>query len=114
MIAQLQQGTQDAVKAMGESTEIALTTIDSARATGKAIKRSLNEIQDIAQNAQLIATAAEQQAVSAEEVNQSMVSINQAAVDNAAGADQVSAASLELNNLAGDLKQVTTQFKLRA
>lgn len=43
-----------------------------------------------------------------------MVSINQAAVDNAAGADQVSAASLELNNLAGDLKQVTRQFKLTA
>ena len=114
MIAQLQQGTEDAVKAMGESTNIARTTIDSARTTGKAIERSLLEIKDIAQNAQLIATAAEQQSVTAEEVNQSMVAINQAAVDNAAGADQVSAASLELNNLAGDLKQVTTQFKLRA
>ncbi|MBE0363242.1 methyl-accepting chemotaxis protein [Pseudoalteromonas ulvae UL12] len=114
MIAQLQQGTEEAVKVMSQSTNIAHTTIDSARTTGKAIERSLNEIQDIAQNAQQIASAAEQQSVTAEEVNQSMVSINQAAVDNAAGADQVSAASLELNNLAGDLKQVTRQFKLTA
>ncbi|MDP5211638.1 methyl-accepting chemotaxis protein [Pseudoalteromonas tunicata] len=114
MIAALQTGTSQAVTVMSSATAISLSTINNATSSAHEISRSLSEIRDIAQNAQLIATAAQQQACTAEEINQSMESINQAAVDNAAGADQVSAASIELNLLAEQLKQVTMRFKLTA
>ncbi|MGB0893090.1 MAG: methyl-accepting chemotaxis protein [Parashewanella sp.] len=112
MIAQLQQGTQDAVRVMNESTQLATVTIDSARNSAQSIAQTLDEIKHITTNAEQIAAAVTQQSSSAEEINQGVVAIKQSATENAAGAEQVSYASVELARLAEELREMTDSFKL--
>ncbi|RLV57832.1 methyl-accepting chemotaxis protein [Parashewanella curva] len=113
MIGQLQQGTTEAVQVMSRSSQTAHKTINSAKESSVAIEQTLNEINHIAENAELIATAVSQQSSTAEEINQSFEAIKQVAVENATGAEQVSAASNELTQLACQLQELTSSFQIR-
>lgn len=112
MIGHLQQGTSTAVKTMSESNQLAEKTINSANDSAILISDALKEIQNIAENAELIATAVSQQSSATEEINESMQNIKFAATENAAGAEQISQASVELSALAGQLQDIITRFKL--
>jgi methyl-accepting chemotaxis protein len=112
MIALLQQGTQNAVKVMGTSTDYLTSTVKMATQTAQSIGKTHEEIQAIAANANQIATAACQQSQAAEEISQSLAVINDAATSNAASAEQTAAASLQLNELSLELKGITSQFKM--
>ena len=112
MISHLQQGTSVAVKTMSESNQLATKTIDSANDSANLISIALNEIKNIAENAELIATAVSQQSSATEEINESMQNIKFAATENAAGAEQISQASIELSTLATQLQGIINRFKL--
>ncbi len=77
------------------------------------LKNSVDQIDYIARRAEIIATAAHEQSSMSEEIAHSIDSIKQAAIDNAAGADQVSAASMELDQLSKQLQKITNGFRLR-
>ncbi|MBM7072078.1 methyl-accepting chemotaxis protein [Shewanella sp. 202IG2-18] len=112
MIGHLQQGTSTAVRTMSESNQLAEKTINSANDSAILISDALKEIQNIAENAELIATAVSQQSSATEEINESMQNIKFAATENAAGAEQIAQASVELSALAGQLQEIITRFKL--
>jgi methyl-accepting chemotaxis protein len=112
MINNLQSGTYQAVEEMHHSIEATKLTINTANDSATLLKESVQQINQIAQSAELIATAAHQQTMTTEEIKHNIESIKQAAIDNAAGAAQVSSASSELNRLSNDLKKVTDSFKL--
>ena len=113
MILELQQGTGKAVKVMGESTKLAELTINSAQESATSIASALSEINNIAQNAEQIAAAVTQQSSTAEEINRSIVSVKETATENAAGAEQVAQASIELSALANQLQEITSSFQLK-
>ena len=112
MIELLQQGAQQAVKVMQQSTDKARDTVASAKDTARSISESYREIQLISENVMQIAAAADQQSIAAEEVNQALVAINQAAQQNAIGIDEITTTSVHLNSLAVDLQQITGKFTL--
>lgn len=112
MIIELQQNTQNAVNVIERSGNYAEQTINAATESENAISKTLEEIKHIASNATQIATAASQQSIAAEEINQSIIAINDAALENATGAEQIATASNQLNELAKNLKGVSSQFKL--
>ncbi|ABL98242.1 methyl-accepting chemotaxis protein [Shewanella amazonensis] len=112
MIALLQQGTQNAVGVMGESTVHLQQTVDSAECTAEAIRNTHIEIESIAANAEQIATAASQQTLAAEEISQSLAVISDAASVNAASSEQTAVASTQLSELALDLKSITGRFNI--
>ncbi|TMO56314.1 methyl-accepting chemotaxis protein [Pseudoalteromonas aurantia] len=112
MINNLQSGTHQAVEEMHLSIEATKLTINAANDSATLLEDSVQQINQIAQSAEMIATAAHQQTMTTDEIKHNIKSIKQAAVDNAAGADQVSSASYELDRLSKDLKNVTESFKL--
>ncbi|RYV03691.1 hypothetical protein SOPP22_03400 [Shewanella sp. OPT22] len=113
MIIELQQGTGKAVKVMGESTKLAELTINSAQESASSIAKTLTEINNIVENAEQIAAALTQQSSTAEEINRSIVSVRETAIENAAGAEQVAQASVELSALATQLQEITSTFRLQ-
>ncbi|QSX40036.1 methyl-accepting chemotaxis protein [Shewanella cyperi] len=112
MIETLQRNTGNAVQVMQRSTEHAGATIERAKHTEDSIRQTSAAMAQIAASAGQIATAAVQQSEAAEEINQCLVMINEVGQQNAVGAQQTSAASAELNQLASNLKQVTDRFVL--
>ena len=114
MISQLQTGTANAVKAMGVMNDLTISSTATISDSAVSICQTLEEVTEISAQAEQIAAAVHQQTATSEEINQSMVSIHQVAIENAAGAEQVSSASNELNQLAATLKQLTSTFKLNA
>ncbi|MBB1385832.1 methyl-accepting chemotaxis protein [Pseudoalteromonas sp. SG45-5] len=113
MIELLQAGTQQAVTGMHKSIDETKSTITTANQSAKLLKNSVDQIDYIARRAEIIATAAHEQSSMSEEIAHSIDSIKQAAIDNAAGADQVSAASMELDQLSKQLQKITNGFRLR-
>lgn len=111
MIELLQQGTQNAVGVMAQSTEHLKQTVSSAESTAEAIRNTHIEIESIAANAEQIATAAGQQTLAAEEISQSLAVISDAASVNAASSEQTAVASARLSELALDLKAISGSFK---
>jgi len=112
MISLLQTGTQDAVVAMGRSSETGKTTGELANQAGvslDAIGQLIETINDM--NAQ-IASASEEQTAVAEEVSRSITQIAQAAdvvADDAQSGAQTSRSLTELGNRLGELVR---QFRI--
>lgn len=112
MIVNLQSASGQAVKVMAASHTTADNTLNNAKATADAIDKTHTEIDNILQMAELIAAAVEQQSGVCEEVHQNINAINDAAYENAASADQVTAASQGISEVAIKLNQLSLQFKV--
>lgn len=112
LIANLQNGSQNAVKMMESSSSLASVTLEHAQQAGDelaAIARTISEIQ--AMNIQ-IATAAEEQSCVAEEINASIVNVNNIADQSAAAVEETSASSAELARLGQSLQSLVARFKI--
>lgn len=112
LIANLQNGSQNAVNMMESSSSLASVTLEHAQQAGDelaAIARTISEIQ--AMNIQ-IATAAEEQSCVAEEINASIVNVNNIADQSAAAVEETSASSAELARLGQSLQSLVARFKI--
>lgn len=112
LIANLQQGSKNAVEMMDSSRSLASLTLEHALLAGEeleAITRTVSEIQ--AMNMQ-IATAAEEQSAVAEEINISVVNVNNIADQSAAAVEEASASSAELARLGQSLQSLVARFKI--
>ncbi|MFJ4144399.1 methyl-accepting chemotaxis protein [Pseudomonas sp. NPDC089734] len=112
MIASIQGGASKAVSAMGHSSERARASLDVAQAAGHALAEITAAIVQINERNTSIASATEQQAEVAREVDRNLTSIRDLSTQNATGANQTSAASGELSQLAVGLNQLVMQFKV--
>ncbi|TMP38917.1 methyl-accepting chemotaxis protein [Pseudoalteromonas rubra] len=112
MIQELQSATAQAVDKMHQSAEVAQASISATNDSAASLQTSVAQIQEISASAKRIAQEAQQQTSTTEEISYNIDAIKQAALDNAAGADQVASASLDLDKQSRKLKQITASFKL--
>ncbi|KNC69076.1 methyl-accepting chemotaxis protein [Pseudoalteromonas ardens] len=112
MILELQSATTQAVDKMHQSSEVAQASISATNESAQSLHKSVTQIQEISVSARRIAQEAQQQTSTTEEISYNIDAIKQAALDNAAGADQVASASLDLDKQSRKLKQITASFKL--
>ncbi len=112
MIESLQAGSKEAVQLMEQSREQAQSGVKQTSKAGDALTAIADEVARINDMNTQIASAAEEQGTVAEEINQNVVTISQVGNESAQGAEQTSRASEDLANLAADLQQMVTQFKV--
>lgn len=112
MVIGVQQSTDNAVNAMQSSNDRAQESLEVARAAGTALDEITLVIGHISERNMVIASASEEQAQVAREVDRNLVNIRGLALQSSAGANQTSAASLELSRLAVDLNTMVARFKI--
>ncbi|HEB55477.1 MAG TPA: methyl-accepting chemotaxis protein [Gammaproteobacteria bacterium] len=112
MIERLQAGAKSAVVAMEKGQEQANSTVERAEEAGKVLKCITETVARIADKNTLIATAAEEQSSVAEEINRNVVTVNEIAAETAEGAQQNAASSNKLSQLASELQQLVSSFRI--
>ena len=112
MIELIQRETEQAVQAMDTSMQRAGSTLDLAQSAGQALEEITQSISAINERNLVIASASEQQAQVAREVDRNLVNIRDLSLQSSAGADQTTAASQELSQLAVGLNHLVTRFHL--
>ncbi|MDF2073542.1 methyl-accepting chemotaxis protein [Pseudomonas mendocina] len=112
MIELIQRETEQAVQAMDTSMQRAGSTLDLAQSAGQALEEITQSISAINERNLVIASASEQQAQVAREVDRNLVNIRDLSLQSSAGADQTTAASQELSQLAIGLNHLVTRFRL--
>ncbi len=110
MIAAIQNESDDAVKAMGTSKELATESLGVAQEASSSLDQIAAAIIQINERNMLIATASEEQSHVAREVDRNLVSIRELATQSAAGASQKASACGEMSKLAANLNQLVNRF----
>ncbi len=112
MIVAIQAGTERAVHGMQQSNERARSTLEGAHAAGEALEAITAAIARINERNLVIASASEEQAQVAREVDRNLTTIRDLAHQTSAGAEQTSAASQALSQLAVDLNALVHRFSV--
>ena len=112
MIERLQKGSRDAVAAMEAGQEQAQQTVQQASQAESSLSEISMAVAQINEMNAHIAESSRQQGEVAEEINKNIVNITQVADDSATGADQLSTASQEMANLAVNLENQVSHFKI--
>ena len=112
MIVAIQAGTERAVHGMQQSNERARSTLEGAHAAGEALEAITAAIARINERNLVIASASEEQAQVAREVDRNLTTIRDLAHQSSAGAEQTSAASQALSQLAVDLNALVHRFSV--
>ncbi len=112
MITLVRNGADEAVRAMGKSQAIAVSTQTLATDAGLALERISEGVSQINERNLVIASAAEEQAQVAREVDRNLVNIQDLSAQTAAGANQTSASSQELSRLAVSFNAMVGKFTL--
>ncbi|TMP85664.1 methyl-accepting chemotaxis protein [Pseudoalteromonas ruthenica] len=112
MIGMLQKDAKHARESMARSSQYASDTADKSIKSTQALQQTLEQLKTVAGHVEVIATAANEQSYTAQDISKSMTRINDAANDNVATAEQVKAASEELQRLAYELQTSSGRFKL--
>jgi methyl-accepting chemotaxis protein len=97
--------TEGQMKATERGTQVALRT-------GEQLEKILQMVEQTTEAAKQISLATQQQRTGTEQVVQSMSEIAKIAKSNVAGAGQTTSSTVELSNLAEELKKAVSQFRL--
>jgi methyl-accepting chemotaxis protein len=111
-IERLQSGSRNAVQVMNFSREKAEATVGQAAKAGTSLEEITDSVRIINERNTEIASAAEEQNAVASNINKTIISISAITDQTAAGAQQTSSASNELNELAEQLTASVSQFKI--
>lgn len=112
MIQAIQNDSDQAVKAMATSRELAAESLNVAGDASRSFDQIATAITGINERNILIATASEEQAHVAREVDRNLVSIRELASQSSAGASQTASACNEMSKLAVNLNQLVNRFKV--
>ena len=112
MIQQLQQGTRDVVRVMEDSQQRTDESVHHAAKAAQALETITQAVSVINDMNTQIASAAEEQSAVAEDINRNVINIGQVANEVAGGADESSAASAGLTQLAEQQRRLINQFKV--
>ncbi|MBV4456608.1 methyl-accepting chemotaxis protein [Pseudomonas sp. COR58] len=112
MVQGMRSGSGLALESMQASASRAATTLVLAERAGEALQTITASVHEIHERNLVIASAAEEQAQVAREVDRNLVNIRDLSVRSAAGADQTSASSHELSQLANALQGMVRRFRL--
>jgi methyl-accepting chemotaxis protein len=112
MITAVQSETKSAVVNMQTGMKQAEAGVRIADQAGHSLAEIVQSAQQVGDMVAQIATAAQQQSSATEQIRHSMESIAQITRESAMSAEQSANASQDLANLALDLRQVVSHFKL--
>ncbi len=112
MIKNIQVETKSAVEAMQEGTKQVEMGVESTTMAGTSLSEIIQMADRVGEMVTHIATAATEQSSATEEVNNNIEQISKITTETAAGAQQSAKAVHELSNLALDLQNLVSQFKL--
>ena len=112
MVERLQQGAQVAVKVMNEGRERAKHSVEKASSAGAALDSITAMISTMDEMSAQISSAANEQSSVAEDINRGIVNISQVAEHTAEGARESSVAVETLSNLATQLQEAASKFKV--
>jgi len=112
MVQGMRSGSSQALESMQASASRAASTLALAERAGEALVTITASVHEIHERNLVIASAAEEQAQVAREVDRNLVNIRDLSVRSAAGADQTSASSHELSQLANALQGMVRRFQL--
>lgn len=113
LIAELQNGAEQAVSVMNSSRDNASAVVSEAKDAEESLSKITNAVAGIHQMNTQIATAAEEQSVVSEDIHRNVVSIQNVSEQTTDSADQASAASAMLAQLSDELSALVSQFKIR-
>jgi methyl-accepting chemotaxis protein len=112
MVQGMRTGSSLALDSMQASAARATTTLALAERAGEALETITASVHEIHERNLVIASAAEEQAQVAREVDRNLVNIRDLSIRSAAGADQTSASSHQLSQLANALQGMVGRFQL--
>lgn len=112
IIERLQNETKDAVIASDEANRQSEDTVSHVQSAATALESIAEAVNIINNMALLIASATHQQSTTADEVNEKIVNTNHSVEESAVAAEQTAAATVNLAELAADLQQTVSQFKV--
>ncbi|MBC3348667.1 methyl-accepting chemotaxis protein [Pseudomonas sp. SWRI196] len=112
MVQGMRSGATQALDSMQASSSRAASTLAMAERAGEALQTITTSVNEIHERNLVIASAAEEQAQVAREVDRNLVNIRDLSVRSATGADQTSASSHELSQLANALRAMVQRFQV--
>ncbi len=112
MIKDIQESTEKSVHAMKTGTDKVTTGVELANNAGQSLKQIVSSVSDVTDMIQQIATAAEEQSATGGEIASNLESVANLTHQTADGAQESSSATVDLNELAQELKQTVSGFKL--
>lgn len=107
----LRNSAQSAVDVMERSRKWAEESVTAATKAGQELGMIVQQMQQIRDMTDQVATATEEQSAVAEEMNRNLINIVDVSAETASGSDQVAASSEELSQLAVQLQQNVARFK---
>lgn len=112
VIGTMKTSAGDAVSVMERGQQQASDSVEQARRAGQSLQTVNEAVKRMTDMNAQIATAAEEQSSVADEINENFHSITQATEQSAAGSEQVTEASRELNHLAKHLSERVRRFRV--
>ena len=112
MVQGMRNGAAQALDSMQTSSSRAASTLALAERAGEALQTITSSVNEIHERNLVIASAAEEQAQVAREVDRNLVNIRDLSARSASGADQTSASSHELSQLANSLRTMVQRFQV--
>ncbi|MFQ5531583.1 MAG: methyl-accepting chemotaxis protein, partial [Candidatus Nanoarchaeia archaeon] len=99
MISNIQQDTNEAVKAMGLGTEEVNKGIMLADQSGSALNEIIDNTEKVLDTINQVAVASEEESATAEQISRSIEGINSVSQETATGIQQIAEAAEDLSNL---------------
>ena len=113
MIHKLQQGSNSAVSVIETSAEKAIVTTNHVNQANESLHKISNVIERINDMNLQVATAAEEQSLSANEINESVKRITALSHQSLQGTESAAQRSAELNEMGDDLLAQLSSFKVK-
>jgi len=112
MVDKIQEGVENAVKAMSNSHKMAEGTVTESKEVEDALETIHGKVSSISDMSTHIAEAVKQQASTAEDIDRNIVGISRVAEDNVGNASETTRASEEMASKADQLREMLTSFKV--
>ncbi|MGV8675585.1 methyl-accepting chemotaxis protein [Pseudomonas aeruginosa] len=112
MIERLQGNSAAAVEVISASNEASQQTVVQARLAGESLAQIADALRNLTELNASIASATLQQSHVVEDINQNVTQATKLAQDSALAAERSHLASLQLGQLAGQLNQTLSQFRV--
>ena len=112
MIQKLQEGARAAVGAMQQGRQRAEVGVENARSAGVALESIAERVAQVSERAGVIASVVGEQSTTTVHLNENLVTIAEIASQSTSGAEQISNAATELNELVGELQAAVGNFRI--
>lgn len=112
MIERLQQGSHQAITAMGKSKSVGESAVEHASKASESLQQISDAITHISNMNTHIATAAEEQTSVSQSIDESVQRISDSSKETQNYASTTSSASAHLSEISGSLQQLLSQFRV--